>query len=130
MSITKSMAVLAATLGAGTALLLAPTAATAQTSDAEGILSCSHAWSNQDPDGSDPKTITRNAVNVRSGPHAAAGTTCGVVGSLNSGDEVFYHCYTTTQNEGTWTHLRKNGTSLDGWVKDTLLPRGGSNYPC
>ncbi|WP_405796298.1 hypothetical protein [Streptomyces sp. NBC_01506] len=130
MSMKKSMALLAATGVAGTALVLAPTAATAKTSDAVGVLSCSHAWSNKDPDGSNPKTINRTGVNIRSGPHAAAGSACGVVGSLTTGNQVFYHCYTVTQNEGTWTHLRKNGTSLDGWVKDTLLPDGGSSYQC
>ncbi|MFJ4868982.1 hypothetical protein [Streptomyces sp. NPDC088757] len=128
MSMRKSAAVLAAAMVAGTALVLTPTTATAGTSGETGALSCSHTWSNRDPDGSHPKTITRSAVNVRSGPHAASG--CGVVGTLNPGDQVYYHCYTTTQNEGTWTHLRKNGTSMDGWVKDTLLPDGGSNYAC
>ncbi|MFF4380990.1 SH3 domain-containing protein [Kitasatospora sp. NPDC001547] len=126
MSIRKSAALLAAAVVAGTALGLAPTVATAGTTGQSGLLSCTHAWSNQDPDGSNPKTITRSGVNVRSGPH----TTCGIVGSLNPGDQVFYHCYTTTQNDGTWTHLRKSGTSMDGWVKDTLLPDGGSVYPC
>ncbi|MET8544322.1 SH3 domain-containing protein [Kitasatospora sp. NPDC004799] len=122
----KSVAVLAATLVAGTALAMAPTVATAGTSGEAGLLSCTHAWSNQDPDGSNPKTITRSGVNVRQGPH----TTCGSVGTLNPGDQVFYHCFTTTQGDGTWTHLRKAGTTLNGWVKDTLLPDGGSNYPC
>ncbi|MFG2908645.1 SH3 domain-containing protein [Kitasatospora sp. NPDC048286] len=126
----KSAALLAAALVAGTALGLAPTVATAGTPGEAGLLSCSHAWSNLDPDGSHPKTITRSSVNIRSGPHAAPGTTCGIVGVLNPGDQVFYHCYTTTQSEGTWTHLRKSGTSLEGWVKDTLLPDGGSVYEC
>ncbi len=128
MSIGKIMAVSAAAFAACTALVLAPTSATAETSDATGILSCTHQWSN--PDDTGEKTITRNAVNIRSGPHAAAGSACSVVGTLNTNDKVFYHCYTTTQNEGTWTHLRKSGTTLNGWVKDTLLPGNGSNYPC
>ncbi|MFE4519228.1 hypothetical protein ACFRMQ_34180 [Kitasatospora sp. NPDC056783] len=52
------------------------------------------------------------------------------MGFLNPGDQVFHHCYTTTQSEGTWTHLRKSGTALEGWVKDDLLPDGGSGYAC
>ncbi|MFJ4343306.1 hypothetical protein [Streptomyces sp. NPDC088915] len=128
MLMKKSAAVLAAATVAGAALVLTPTTATAGTSGGTGALNCSHAWWNLDHDDKDPKEIKRSNVNIRSGPHAASG--CGVVGTLNPGDQVYYHCYTTTQNEGTWTHLRKDGTSVNGWVKDTLLPDGGSRFEC
>ncbi|MFD9902667.1 hypothetical protein [Streptomyces sp. NPDC059063] len=63
------------------------------------ILGCSHSWSDKDNAEAD---IDRTAVSVRSGPHATSdGGPCTVLFQLNRPDHVYYHCYTTTNSEGT-----------------------------
>ncbi|GAA2724017.1 MULTISPECIES: hypothetical protein [Streptomyces] len=121
----------AALLGPG--LALSPVAQASEASQGLppelALFGCSHAWSDRDKDGE--ADIDRTDVNVRSGPHATSdGGPCSVLFQLDRDDHVYYHCYTTTNSEGTWTHLRKRGGSQMGWVKDTFLPGGGSSERC
>ncbi|MFF9348238.1 SH3 domain-containing protein [Streptomyces sp. NPDC014734] len=125
MGIRKHLALTAGAALVGGGLLFAPgaSAAPAATASDVGILSCSHSWSNKD---AGYGTMQSTNVNLRVGPH----TSCGAVGQVQAGQKVYYHCYTTTVNDGTWTHLRISGTQRQGWVKDTLLPGGGSTKAC
>ncbi|MEU4806117.1 hypothetical protein [Actinosynnema sp. NPDC023587] len=115
----------AAALAFSAAALMTTTASAAPATGETGVspLSCSHAHSNQD---SAWGRISGSNVNYRSGPH----TSCSSYGQFNNGDKIFYHCYTTTQSDGTWTWGRKDGTDRQGWIKDTLLDDGGSTQPC
>ncbi|MEV0678859.1 hypothetical protein AB0I60_20305 [Actinosynnema sp. NPDC050436] len=110
-------------LGATTLVTTAASAAPATGETGVGALSCSHDHANRD---SAWGRIQGNNVNYRSGPH----TNCSSYGQFNNGDKIFYHCYTTTQNDGTWTWGRKDGTNRQGWIKDTLLDDGGSRVRC
>ncbi|MFI9202812.1 SH3 domain-containing protein [Streptomyces sp. NPDC053048] len=128
MRIGKSLAVVATASLLGGGLLLAPSAsavpgASAKAAPAvEQLLSCSHGWSNKD---SGSKKVTASGVRYRVGPH----TSCDALGQIPQGATVYYHCYTRTQDDGTWSHVRIKGTERQGWVKDTLLG-GGSLKLC
>ncbi|MFD0381375.1 hypothetical protein ACFQ2B_00040 [Streptomyces stramineus] len=92
---------------------------TAPTAD---LLGCSHRWSNKD---ADKAKVVKNGVRYRGGPH----TNCAALGQVPKGATVYFHCYTRTKNDGTWTHVRIKGTQRQGWVKDSLIG-GGSLELC
>ncbi|WUD70384.1 hypothetical protein OG937_45350 [Streptomyces sp. NBC_00510] len=65
------------------------------------------------------------SANMRSG----SSTGCAVAGWADNRDGLEYWCYTNSEN-GTWTYLSNIHDKTIGWVKDTLLPNGGSYKWC
>lgn len=103
-------------------------ASTAQAAPAEGgdvgTMSCSHRHSDKDKSGYG--YVTADWLRYRSGPH----TTCTAYGQEKDGTKIYYHCYTTTKNDGTWTYGLVSGTDRKGWFKDEYLSNWGSTEPC
>jgi hypothetical protein len=94
-------------------------------SSAPAQAACGHSWSNKDSGGSsviwsDPQP------KFRTGPHDY----CSLVNWLPGGTDVYYHCFTTNEAGHTWTHARRAGTDIQGWIYDGYLSDGGSNRPC
>jgi hypothetical protein len=61
--------------------------------------------------------------------HTGSSTTCNTTGELLKGQKADYYCYTSTSSY-TWTYLRDVATGKVGWVRDDLLPGGGSFTYC
>ncbi|UQI46019.1 hypothetical protein M1P56_17510 [Streptomyces sp. HU2014] len=127
MNIARPVAIAAAAALLGGGLLLAPSATATpatgtQAAPTAELLSCSHSWSNKD---ADKEKVTKSGVRYRVGPH----TSCAALGQIDKGATVYFHCYTRTQDDGTWSHVRIKGTDRQGWVKDTLID-GGSQKLC
>ncbi|GAA0491519.1 hypothetical protein ACFQ2B_16430 [Streptomyces stramineus] len=124
MNIRKPLALAATAALLGGGLLLAPAASAAPTvgTGTTGVLDCSHKWSNKD---ADKAKVVKNGVRYRGGPH----TNCAALGQIPKGATIYFHCYTNTKNDGTWTHARIKGTDNQGWVKDSLIG-GGSLEKC
>lgn len=119
---------LAAALGAVPLGLGAVGTAQAATAPSAGdggpsTMSCSHSHSNQDADSG---YVDADWLRYRSGPH----TSCAAKGQAADGTKIYYHCYTTTNNDGTWTWGRVAGTSHQGWFSDDYLSDGGSLERC
>ncbi|MCD9195233.1 hypothetical protein [Streptomyces albireticuli] len=129
MNIARPVAIAATAALLGGGLLLAPSA-TATPATGTGspsvssadLLNCSHKWSNKD---AGKEKATANGVRYRVGPH----TSCSALGQIAKGTTVYLHCYTTTKDDGTWSHVRVKGTDNQGWVKDSLIG-GGSLKLC
>ena len=66
-----------------------------------------------------------NTVTMRSGPS----NSCIQTGQGLHDQRAQYLCYTPGDG-GTWTYLRNTATGDQGWVRDDLLPKYGSNVPC
>lgn len=83
---------------------------------------CNHpAWSNQDAGsgygvGSQP---------VRTGPSSD----CGVVFYTGTG-RLLYHCYYVNGAGNRWTHVRLEGTNIEGWIYGGNLTNGGATHRC
>jgi hypothetical protein len=117
-----------ATAGFGVAVLvlvgLAPAALAGPDTAGGGsaVASCpDRGWSDRDP-GTDHST---GAANIRTGP----GTACTAVGQAQPSHQLDLHCFKNGQG-GTWSHVRDTATGKQGWIKDSLLARGGSAYLC
>ncbi|MDQ1744054.1 MAG: hypothetical protein QOE23_2393 [Pseudonocardiales bacterium] len=78
-----------------------------------------------DIDGSSYVSATSSAANIRTG----SSTSCTSIGSLLAGQRIDYYCYTRTSTY-TWSYLRDVATGKVGWVRDDLLPGGGSLVYC
>lgn len=76
-------------------------------------------------DNSPPVGFPANTVTLRSGPS----NSCIQTGQGLHDQRADYLCYTPGDG-GTWTFLRNTSTGDQGWVRDDLLPRYGSDTPC
>lgn len=56
---------------------------------------------------------------------SGSSTGCGVKGWADNRDTLMYYCWTYGEN-GTWTYVWNLDDNTLGWVKDSLLPDGGS----
>ncbi|WP_246204233.1 SH3 domain-containing protein [Streptomyces tailanensis] len=66
------------------------------------------------------------AANIRRG----SSTSCAVRGWADNRDVLDYWWYTRNADNSTWTYLRNVTDNAYGWVSDSLLPNGGSNFQC
>lgn len=66
------------------------------------------------------------AANMRSG----SSTSCAVRGWADNQNVLDYWCYTRNADNSTWTYLRNVTDNTYGWVSDSLLSNGGSNFQC
>lgn len=86
---------------------------------------CGHAWSNKDA-GSGSTIWSDPEPKFRTGPHDY----CNLVNYLPGGTTLYYHCYTVNETGNTWTHARRAGTDIQGWIWDGYLSDGGSTVRC
>ncbi|MEU4804003.1 SH3 domain-containing protein [Actinosynnema sp. NPDC023587] len=119
------------TLGAATlampALLLAAPADAAPKDD--GAAPRHAACGSPAPQNRDPiSAITGGTAGARIRSGSAVG--CTARGSIQPSHRLDYYCYTTGNDNYTWTYLRDVDTRVQGWVRDDLLPNNGSNYLC
>ncbi|MGW3208399.1 SH3 domain-containing protein [Streptomyces sp. NPDC001135] len=54
---------------------------------------------------------------------------CGTVVTLKSNWKLYYHCV-AFNGSSWWTHVRVEGSNLEGWVWDMNLNNGGSDKEC
>ncbi|WP_424886961.1 SH3 domain-containing protein [Streptomyces sp. XH2] len=103
---------LAATAGLA---VVAPSAEAAPT----GADACTHpAWSNK----SGAKGTAKGAdAKVRTGPNEG----CGVVATVGTSVTLYYHCWVNNSADHKWTHVRIEGSNLEGWVYNARLDDGG-----
>ena len=94
-------------------------------SSAPAQADCSHAWSNKDA-GTGSAIWSDPTAKLRTGPHSS----CSLVNWLPGGTTLYYHCYTINADGNTWTHARRAGTDIQGWVWDEYLSDGGSTKRC
>ncbi|MEU1601981.1 hypothetical protein [Micromonospora matsumotoense] len=72
-------------------------------------------------------TVTKADTPLRlAGPYSD----CPIVGYLQPGVRLVYHCYVLNDVGNTWTWVRKPGTETWGWVYDGNLANGGSYVRC
>jgi len=107
-----------ATLPLVTAGLVAGTPSAAQAD-------CGHSWSNKDADSGNVVWISPTP-RMRTGPHGH----CDSVSVLSGGTKLYYHCYVVNEAGNTWTHARRAGTNIQGWVWDEVLSDYGSVVRC
>ncbi|KRF16927.1 hypothetical protein [Nocardioides sp. Soil796] len=118
---------LATTLGAvplGLGVLTTAQAAPPSGDDDMTTQSCSH--SNSDKDKSGYGYVDADWLRYRVGPHPS----CTSLGQAARRTKIYYHCFTFTDNDGTWTHGRIAGTNKQGWFKDSYLSDNGSMVKC
>ncbi|MDW4903903.1 SH3 domain-containing protein [Streptomyces sp. ADMS] len=77
----------------------------------------------------DNRSWPRQTSGVSANQRSGSSTDCGVTGYADNRNVLDYHCWTAGDG-GTWTYLRNDTDGSYGWVKDTLLPDGGSNIWC
>jgi hypothetical protein len=90
---------------------------------ASTMVSCGLSYPAKDNSGW--QNFPANTVTLRSGPS----NSCIGVGQGLHDQRAQYMCYTPGDG-GTWTYLRNTATGDQGWVRDDLLPKYGSNVPC
>jgi hypothetical protein len=111
------------------ALVITGTAAMAHPAAPAAVapLACTHpGWSDKDKESSGSVADEFGYAEIHSGPNAG----CTTVDYALSGEVLYYHCYVFNSAGNTWTHLRIDGTSIEGWVWDDYLDDGGSLYKC
>jgi uncharacterized protein YraI len=97
---------------------------TGSASNASAYAPCGTTASDRDGTSHPTATVT---ANIRTG----SSTSCTAVGSLLRGHRANYYCYTVNfDSTYTWTYLRDVDTGKTGWVRDDLLPGGGSVVYC
>lgn len=86
---------------------------------------CTHpSWSDKDKTGYG--TGNSGSTAMRTGPEAS----CGIVATVGTSVRLYYHCYRFNAAGNSWTHVRIDGTNLEGWVYDGNLDDYGSLSPC
>lgn len=86
---------------------------------ADGAQACTHpAWSNKSSGKGQP---SGSVTYLRTGPNKDCGITAEVYSSV-----MFYHCWVTNSAGNKWTHVRIDGTEINGWVYNPQLDDGGS----
>ncbi len=90
-------------------------------------VTCGQSWSDKDKTGSgfpdgpgSPSEVTLHTGIYGACP--SAGTVYGI--------RLWYHCYRVNSYGNTWTHVRIDGTNVNGWVYDAYLSNGGSVVAC
>lgn len=104
-------------LVASAGLMATAPAAGAATSAAAA---CTHpAWQNKS---GGEGTAAGSSALVRTGPSAD----CAVTAEVGTSVTLFYHCWVTNSAGNKWTHVRIDGTQINGWVYNGNLDDGGS----
>ncbi|MEW2576887.1 SH3 domain-containing protein [Streptomyces syringium] len=104
---------------ASATLVTAPSAGAAPT----GADACTHpAWSNKSGGKGTPKG---SSALIRTGPNKG----CGVTAEVGTSVTLFYHCWVINSAGNRWTHVRVEGTEINGWVYNPQLDDGGSDHP-
>lgn len=81
-------------------------------------------WQNKDSD-------TGRAIRAVVAPVRELPANCGdKIAEVNSDFKLQYHCYITNSSGNQWTHVRIDGTSVNGWVYSLNLDDGGSKKHC
>jgi len=89
-------------------------------------VTCGQSWSDNDKTGSGfPDGPGDGGVYMHTGYYGD----CPSVGKVR-GYRLWYHCYRTNSYGNTWTHVRMDGSNINGWVYDPYLSNGGSTVPC
>nr|AGS49720.1 hypothetical protein [uncultured bacterium esnapd14] len=132
--LVAALAVLTANLIAqAPAGAIGPAAPSAEAAGDIGVQGCAradHPWSDKDRN---TGNVDGQGVHIRTGPH----TSCTSLGLLYPSYGLSYDCFDegdTVIRNGitfrTWTHLRRNGTTIQGWVSDAYLNDAGSFQHC
>ncbi|MEI5519560.1 SH3 domain-containing protein [Streptomyces brasiliscabiei] len=77
----------------------------------------------------DNRSWPRQTAGVSANQRSGSSADCGVTGYADNRNVLDYHCWTAGDG-GSWTYLRNDTDGTSGWVKDTLLPDGGSRIWC
>ncbi|MEV5441006.1 hypothetical protein AB0N23_00355 [Streptomyces sp. NPDC052644] len=107
-----------ANAGAAAILLVAGLGTPDAVAAPQTALDCSHSWRNVS---SQYGRIVYDGVNMRTGPH----TSCTAVSSIAYGTGLYAHCWTygdSVDGYNIWWHVRKEGTSTQGWILDRYAP--------
>ncbi|MGW7411237.1 SH3 domain-containing protein [Streptomyces sp. NPDC054863] len=114
-------------LAGATLTVTAPAANAAPTSAPSAAPSaaygCGHAWSNKSSGKGYPKAGV--TVLIRNGPHESCSATWEATGRVL----MQYHCWIENSAGNKWTHIRVDGTNINGWVYNPRLDDGGSVHP-
>ncbi|GAB2589582.1 hypothetical protein [Kribbella endophytica] len=54
---------------------------------------------------------------------------CGVVRTIGTGTDLFYHCWVENSAGHKWTYVRVANTNVEGWMYNGNLNDGGSVHP-
>lgn len=88
-----------------------------------GADACTHpSWSNKSPGKGTAKDST---AKVRTGPSED----CAVTATVGTSVALQYHCWVKNAAGNKWTHVRIDGTEINGWVYNGNLDDGGSVHP-
>ncbi|MCE0535512.1 hypothetical protein LWF15_08320 [Kineosporia rhizophila] len=91
---------------------------------ASATAACGSSGPNRD------STVYRQTAGVSANMRSGSNSGCGVRGWADNRDTLDYYCYTRNADFSTWTYLYNRTDGTYGWVSDSLLPGGGSNYLC
>ncbi|WP_234345227.1 MULTISPECIES: SH3 domain-containing protein [Streptomyces] len=106
-------------LSGATLTATAPAASAAPT----GADACTHpGWSNKSPG---KGTAKGGDAKVRTGPSQD----CAVTATVGTSVVLQYHCWVQNSAGNKWTHVRIDGTQINGWVYNGNLDDGGSVHP-
>ena len=89
-------------------------------------VTCFQSWSDKDANGWGTGKPATGTIPLRNGIYAD----CDPVAGVDVNRKLWYHCYRRNSYGNTWTHLRIDGTTINGWVYDGNLDDNGSGYPC
>ncbi|MEU5492206.1 SH3 domain-containing protein [Streptomyces sp. NPDC053741] len=116
----KTAVVSAALLG-----LVIPTNALLTATPAAAAVSCiGWGWKNSD---AGHGYMVKSGTHLKAGPYSACDN---LTTTVPVGAHLYYHCYVTNDYGNTWTHVRIDGTSIEGWTSDDNLDDNGALSPC
>ncbi|MFI6401799.1 SH3 domain-containing protein [Streptomyces sp. NPDC050548] len=106
------------------AALAVPAAVVGTAGPASAAAACGTTGPNRDT-----SAYVRQTAGVAANMRSGSSTSCGITGYADNQNTLNYYCY-TFNGTATWTYLKNETDGTYGWVSDSLLPNGGSNYSC
>lgn len=90
---------------------------------------CGQSWSDKDKTGYGYGIASSGHpydVPIRSGIYAD----CAETSAVSTGVKLWYHCYRINAYGNYWTHIRVDGTNINGWVYNGNLNDLGASTRC
>ncbi|MGW4907297.1 SH3 domain-containing protein [Streptomyces sp. NPDC004270] len=113
-------------MSAALAALAVPAAVVGSAAPASAAAACGVTGPNLDPG-----AYVRQTAGVSANMRTGSSTACPYNNHYaNNQDVLNYFCYTVNAAGASWTYLYNVTDGTYGWVSDSLLPNGGSNYYC
>ncbi|MFC3236968.1 SH3 domain-containing protein [Streptomyces nitrosporeus] len=104
--------------------LVIPTNALLTATPAAAVSCSGWGWSNPD---AGHGYMTKSGTHLKSGPYSACAD---LTTTVPVGTHLYYHCYVVNDYGNTWTHVRIDGTSIEGWTSDDNLDDNGATSRC